>query len=123
MPVVVPSLWSTGSPPVHRNCVGLSACRNRGALGVPSRIANPPFRSRSSEKVLCSPQCTQSRAPSAVRSTLPGTPPVAIAIAPLSGGRVVFRLVAGGEGGRDVAVGAGDDVGVPSGISPGLALG
>src|SRR6185436_1843468 len=102
-----------------------SACRKRGALGVPSRIAKPPFLSLSREKVLSSAQCTQSRVPSAVRSTVPGTPPVAIVIAPLSGGRVVFRLVGGAEfgGGGGGAVVVGDGVGLPSGITPGLALG
>ena len=117
MPVVVPSLWSTGSPPVQLNCCGLSACLNRGAVGAPSRIAKPPFLSRSSEKVLCSPQCTQSRVPSAVRFTVDGTAPALIVIAPGSAGGTAALLVGVGAGDDDES----DGEGVVSGIRPWLA--
>src|SRR5262249_3718280 len=109
------------SPPVHANCCGLSACRNRGALGVPSRIANPPFLSRSSEKVPSSPQCTQSRVPSAVRSTSAGTAPVARLMAPWWGALVAGRRGRGGAGDGDEL--DGDGVGLSSGMSRGLAEG
>src|SRR4051794_30988644 len=96
MPVVVPLVWSTGSPSVHVNCCGLNACRKRGAVGAPSRIANPPSLSRSNENVLCSPQCTQSRSPSADRSTVAGTSPRVTTIDPESaGGRGLGRAVLG----------------------------
>ena len=91
----MPSLRSTGSPPLHANRCGLSACWNRGAVGVPSRIAKPPPLSRSVANVPPSPQCTQSRVPSVLRFTSDGTADRDTASAPGSGGRLVGAVGAG----------------------------
>src|SRR5262245_7133990 len=125
MPVVVPSLWSTGSPPVQRKNSGLRACLNRGAVGVPSRMAKLPSFLRSSENVPSSAQCTQSMVPSAVRSTVDGTEAALIAMLPWKGGFVVGFVVGLADVGVSDGAGLvdGDGDGLPIGIGAGLPEG
>src|SRR5690349_6312222 len=99
MPVGVPSLLLTGEPPLQVNSCLLRPCRNRGAVGGPSRIWKSPSPRRSSEKVLCSPQCTQSRLPSVVRFTRPGTSARDTATEPRSGGGLVLDFDGAGDDG------------------------